>query len=131
MYTFANCYSLSNISLPNCEYLSGYTFQGCSTLSSILLPKCTTISGTYTFSGCINLSIIDLPIFSSSISMGAFRSCYNLLKLYLRGSYVCELKALGAFYSTPISNYTTSTGGVYGSIYVPASLVDLYKSATN
>jgi len=44
---------------------------------------------------------------------------------------VCTLSNINAFGSTPISNYTTSTGGVYGSIYVPASLVDSYKTATN
>ena len=33
--------------------------------------------------------------------------------------------------STPISNYTSSTGGVYGSIYVPASLYNDYVTDTN
>jgi len=47
------------------------------------------------------------------------------------GSSVCTLSNVNAFTSTPISNYTTSTGGVHGSIYVPASLYDTYIASTN
>ena len=41
------------------------------------------------------------------------------------------LQNINAFTSTPISNYTTSTGGVYGSIYVPESLYSSYIASTN
>lgn len=44
---------------------------------------------------------------------------------------VVSLGNINAFSSTPISGYTSSTGGVYGSIYVPASLLASYKAATN
>ena len=44
---------------------------------------------------------------------------------------MCTLAAVNAFINTPISNYTTSTGGVYGSIFVPSALLDTYKNATN
>jgi hypothetical protein len=36
-----------------------------------------------------------------------------------------------ALSSTPIWGYTTSTGGVYGSVYVPSSLLTSFKTATN
>lgn len=49
----------------------------------------------------------------------------------LRSEGVAPLVAATAFSSTPISTYTTYTSGVNGSIYVSASLVDAYKSATN
>ena len=39
------------------------------------------------------------------------------------------LQNTNAFINTPISNSTYL--GYYGSIYVPSSLVDTYKSATN
>ena len=43
---------------------------------------------------------------------------------------VCALSSY-VFAYTPISGSTTSTGGVYGSIYVPTSLLTTYKNATN
>ena len=44
---------------------------------------------------------------------------------------MCSNGGTSTFTSTPIAGYTTSTGGVYGSIFVPASLYDRYISATN
>ena len=35
------------------------------------------------------------------------------------------------FASSPISNYTTSTGGVQGSIFVPESLYSAYVESNN
>ena len=128
---FYLCSSLSSISTPLVQSISYRTFYGCSSLTSIYLPSCTVMNGTQPFMGCINLSIVDFSVLGGSISAGAFSSCYNLLNLYLRGSTVCGLANVNAFYSTPISGRTTSTGGVYGSIHVRASLLDTYKTATN
>ena len=47
------------------------------------------------------------------------------------GSSLCSLLNTNAFNATPISTYTASTGGVYGSIYVPESLYDSYIVSTN
>ena len=44
---------------------------------------------------------------------------------------MATLTSTNTFASTPISTYTTSTGGVYGSIYVPDTLLDSYKAANN
>ena len=60
-----------------------------------------------------------------------FSKCYNLLSVYLNVSSVTALSNVNAFISTPISDYTTSTGGVYGSIFVPTSLYSSFISATN
>jgi hypothetical protein len=49
----------------------------------------------------------------------------------LLGSSVATLGNTNVFSSTPISNYTTSTGGVRGSIYVPSSLYNTYITANN
>ena len=84
----------------------------------------------YTFYGCTNLTTVSLSA-CTSIDTYAFRSCYNLLSLYLLGSSIPTLASTNAFISTPISAYTTSTGGVYGSIYVPSSLYNSYLTATN
>ncbi len=66
----------------------------------------------------------------SSIGGSAFGSCYNLIRLYLTS--VTAVPSLGtyAFSSTPIGGYSASAGQ-YGSVYVPTSLVDAFKVATN
>jgi hypothetical protein len=46
-------------------------------------------------------------------------------------SSVCKLAGSNAFKSTPIAGYTTYTSGILGNIYVPASLLSKYQSATN
>jgi hypothetical protein len=51
------------------------------------------------------------------------------VSLTLTNSSVAKLDDINAFGGTPMS--TSSYTGSFGSIYVPASLVDVYKSATN
>ena len=81
---------------------------------------------------CNALSTVTLNWTSATqISNRAFSQCYNLLSFYLLGPTVLPLQNINAFATTPISNYTTSTGGVYGSIYVPESLYSSYITATN
>ena len=157
---FSNCYSLTEIYLPKVKTMGSRVFQNCSLLSSVSLPVCTNIHASAPFGSCssltiislpalisfdgvsgwrdsgcfdkcINLSVINLPKYTGTIFQFHFRSCYNLLSLYLGGSTVCTLESTNAFTSTPISNYTTSTGGVHGSIYVLSSLYNSYKTATN
>lgn len=130
---FYGCSRLSEISFPRCNTIHPYAFTGCSVLGSICLPRCYYI-GAYAFSNCYSLSMVVCSHSSTDAyiySYSAFQKCYNLLSLYLLGSVIYSLSNTNAFISTPISNYTTSTGGVYGSIFVPASLYDSYISATN
>ena len=90
----------------------------------------TTTIGSYAFGGCKNLSQVYFTS-CTYIDNYAFTSCYNLLKVYILGSTVPTLASTRAFYSTPISDYTTSTSGVYGSIFVKASLLTAFKTAAN
>jgi hypothetical protein len=59
-----------------------------------------------------------------------FKNCIYLKSLYLMGSSLCQLYSSNAFASTPIGGYSTYTS-TYGSIYVPASLLTSYQTATN
>ena len=104
---FAYCTSLTTVDLPKASYIGNGAFFYCRLLQSVSLPNVSYI-GSY-----------------------VFRYCYNLLSLYLGGTSVCSLAMSNAFGSTPIAGYTTSTGGVYGSIFVPASLLTSYQTATN
>ena len=126
---FYSCTSLTTINFSKCTSINTYAFYYCTALTSLNFPSCTTISGA-AFSNCTALSVASFPV-CSVIGTSAFYNCYNLLSLYLLGSSVVSLLSQNAFTKTPISGYTTSTGGVYGSIYVPASLYNSYLTATN
>lgn len=95
---------LSNLSVPELKYIGYNAFGSCTSLAVVSLPKCSTI-GSYAFSGCIRLE--SLYILSESVAV-------------LGGS---------VFKSTPM--VASSYLGHFGSIFVPASLVDSYKVATN
>lgn len=125
---FYSCSSLSSINLPNVQSIGSYAFTNCSSLSEINLPMISSL-GNYTFSGCINLHTISLSGTISSIGTWTFANCSKLLSVYLNTSSVIGVNT-NAFVFTPISDYTTATGGVYGTIYVPSSLYSSYLIAT-
>lgn len=124
---FGSCTALTTVSLPTCTILGSSTFINCQSLININLPACTHLSNSV-FTSCINLQTVSLPS-CSYIEMYCFMRCYNLLSLYLLGSSVVSIANINVFSSTPMSNYTTSTGGVYGKIYVPSSLYNSYITA--
>ena len=140
---FQYCYSLSQISLPMCSYIGADAFQYCNPLSQVSLPMCSYI-GAIAFYNCSSLSQISLPVCSyiglgafyncssltqvnlpmcSYIDANAFWGCSSLSRITIGYSGVCSLST-SVFYNTKITSST-------GDIYVPASLVNAYKSATN
>ena len=141
---FMSCSSLTQIDLPMCSYIDSSAFYTCSPLTQISLPVCSYI-GRGAFYSCISLTQIDLPM-CSYIDSAAFQSCSSLTQVNLpmcsyinRGAFgycsslsiitigyssICGLATSTAFSNTQITSST-------GIIYVPASLVDKYKSATN
>lgn len=140
---FGSCISLSQVSLPMCSYIAGYAFQDCRSLSQASLPMCSYIGeaafneckslsqisismcsyiGSYAFRSCGSLKQVSLPK-CSYIGNYAFLFCYELNTITIGYSGVCSLGS-SVFYRTLITSST-------GDIYVPASLVNAYKSATN
>ena len=121
-YAFYACYSLTQVSLPMCSSIGFGAFQDCTSLSQVSLPMCSSIDTT-AFQNCQSLTQIDLPM-CSYIADGAFTDCNSLSIITIGYSSICSLGGFGAFTNTPIASGT-------GSIYVPASLADAYKSAEN
>lgn len=128
MSAFTRCSRLTSINFPNCPSIANYAFNYCPSLTDVSLPSCQILNNSV-FSNCYALPTISLPA-ATTISAGVFNKCYNLKSLYLMGSSVCALKNSNAFLSTPIGGYSASAG-TYGSIYVPASLLTSYQTATN
>ena len=125
---FADCKSLSYISMPECITLGANAFYSCTSLETAYIPKCETIDGN-AFEGCTKLSELYLPVCKSLKNQYQFRNCTILEKLVLLSESVCQIFRSNALQNTPIAN--SSYLGYFGSIYVPASLVDAYKSASN
>ena len=120
---FTSCSKkLVNVNFPACTNIGNYAFNGCKSLTSVNFPACTNI-GNYAFSSCTNLKSVNFPV-CINIGSNAFYKCTSLATLILGNSSICTLVNSNAFTSTPIKSGT-------GYIYVPASLVDAYKTATN
>ena len=114
--------NLQSIDLHKCVTLRVSTFNGCSNLIDVSLPICETIEDD-AFKNCTSLYQLSLPM-CSNIMYSAFYGCSSLSIITIGYSGVCNLKYSNVFDDTQITSST-------GSIYVPASLVDAYKSASN
>ena len=146
-YAFRGCQYLTGVSLPSVTSIGAQTFSACSRISYVDLPKVThTAAGAFSYlTTCTDYSLPVLQVIGSSafysnwalttltlpavttISAYAFRYCSTLMSIYFTGSTVPTL-ASTAFANMPMS---VSVNNVYGSIYVPSSLVATYKAATN
>ena len=148
-YAFIRCKSLPSADLPNCTTIRGHAFYYCQKLSHVNIPACTIIGtdafgycaklssinplactelGIDAFENCTSLSTISLPA-CTLINNHAFSNCRSLMNVYLMGNSVCTLSGSMVFTNTPMVNSTYT--GAFGSIFVPASLLTQYQSATN
>ena len=147
---FCRCYSLTTISFPAAISIGSGAFNGCDRLTTVSFPVATSIIngafidcsrltaisfpaathiGYYAFGHCYSLTTVSFPA-ATSIGSNAFLECDRLTSFYITNSKLCALLNSNAFSYTPIGGYSASTG-IYGSIYVPASLLTSYKKATN
>lgn len=119
-YAFLNCSSLIKAS-SNCTKVGYGTFQSCVSLSDCNFPNLKYID-YFSFFGCSKLTEFDCRYL---ISMGAYSFQNTGIKaLMIRSESVPTLASSDSFTNTPIASGT-------GYIYVPKSLVDSYKTATN
>ena len=118
-YAFYSCSNLTSVSFPNATSIGSHAFYSCSNLTSVSFPNATSI-GSYAFEYCKGLTSVSFPK-ATSIGTNAFLNCGSLTTLYIGTELdtVCTLSNMDAI----PSNVTN--------IYVPYSLVDSYKSATN
>lgn len=125
--SFNQC-GINTISLPKVTTIPNYTFNECQSLTSIpkeSFPLLTTIND-YGFYNCQHLEIADFQSLTK-IKGNAFARCFLLSTLIIRTNSVCELNNITAFDNTPMRG----RDGKSGIIYVPFSLVDSYKTASN
>ena len=136
-----------SVDLINCENVGLKTFYSNQQLTQVNLPECVSL-GVNAFAECIRLQTISLPkceYIGDSCFQGAFQSNTTGYDININLP-VCSYIGNSAFYWTQRSlTLTLGYDGVVDlpsgshtfeattvrSIYVPASLVDAYKSATN
>lgn len=114
---FSDCTNLRYISFPECRYIDESAFTRVGALSSVYFQKCSEI-GSGAFSRAANIQIASFPS-CEKINNYAFYHAAAKLSLYLMGSSVATLAGSYAFEWTSFN------------VYVPSSLVNTYKAATN
>ena len=79
--------------------------------------------GYYAFMSCSALTTVDFPAVTRILDY-AFYNCSALTTLILCSETMATLRDTNAFTNTPIASGT-------GYIYVPSSLINSYKTASN
>lgn len=113
---------LVSVDAPNALTVNSICFGSCSSLESVSLPVATLIESN-AFKGCVSISLIDLPK-AIKLNWAPFDGCSSLTAVILRSPTLCTINVNTTFINTPIASGT-------GYIYVPKSLVEEYKQATN
>lgn len=115
--------SITEINLNTVTKIGMYGFAYCQQLESAQLQSVTILdSGAFTY--CSKLKTVELSSTSvSRVGASAFNKCTELITLIIRSERVPTLTTT-TFTDTPIASGT-------GYVYVPSTLVESYKTATN
>ena len=86
-YAFADCSSLTEVTIPNSvTNIGDYAFSDCSSLTSVTIGNSVTSIGNYAFLGCSSLTSVTIPNSVTSIGDFAFSSCYRLTSVTISNS---------------------------------------------
>ena len=119
-YAFQNCYSLTNIVIPESVLSIGnYAFQNCYSLTSIVIPESVSSIGRAAFNNCYSLTSIVIPESVSSIGNYAFQNCYSLTNIVIPESV------------SSIGNYAFQNCDSLTSIVIPESVSSIGDSITS
>ena len=121
-YAFALCDKMESLRLPRCKIIGQHSLNGCKKLTEAYFPVATQV-GQYALCNCLIIETLDLPMVTQIDNMG-FLNTQKLYTLILRANQVATLSNVNAFNGSAIAKGT-------GYIYVPATLVDAYKTDTN
>ena len=116
---FSFCHGLTSITIPNSiTSIGSYVFFYCTQLTGITIPDSVTSTGVYVLRGCSNLTSVVIGAGIKQIQPYEFMQCPNLTSLTIKAANPPKLGS-NMFKESKIPV-----------IYVPASSVDAYKSAS-
>ena len=141
--SFDQCNGIDQIDLPNCTKISNRSFASCNKASFINVPLLEEVPAG-AFYGSQTATTANIPLVKKLASQAFYYSRTierldfqqltlieqlalnqtNLTVLIIRTNSVCSLGNANALANSPIAKGT-------GYVYVPRSLVDSYKAATN
>lgn len=127
-YGLLGATSLKSIYMPLLQNLGEEAFYNCVSLEE--LPDLDSAGGvpSHAFAYCVKIK--SARFFNTTyFNQGAFWDCKALESLYVRCTSVPTMQYSNVLGNTPMQY--SSYIGKFGSIFVPASVVDAYKSATN
>lgn len=145
---FAYLSQLVSVSLPNVTEISADGFNGCSALTSINFPNLRCIARA-SFRYCAFSEFITGESFDSRLDSSTFENCDNLQRvdfyhiniIGISGYSLAAINLVTAIFRqtdfvpsivrTAFGGSNTKMNTGEGYIYVPASMVDAYKAATN
>ena len=86
---FANCSSLTSITIPNTVTKIGdYAFEACDSLTEVKFGSEITEIGLYAFSDCTSLKNVNLTESITSLGEGAFYNCLSLTEINIPESVI-------------------------------------------
>lgn len=117
---FYDCKNLAQIDAPALVSIYNNAFHGCVALTEVAFSNLSDIHGQ-AFFGCVGLAKADLGVLSSINEEQHFSGCSALTAVIIRCESMCTLANANTFEGTPIASGN-------GYIYVPAAIIDTYKS---
>lgn len=85
---FGNCYNLTSINIPSGVTSIGDNAFGGTSLTSINIPNGVTSIGNYTFDGCSGLTSVTIGSVVTSIGDGAFNNCESLTSINIPNTLI-------------------------------------------
>ena len=141
---FYGCTNLTNAYFPKATTIEQSAFAGCKSLVSFDFSKVETIQNS-AFNSCTSLE--EITIQSITLNNECFRYCSNLKYVHLKGfkgfsngGHFADCTNLETFIISDIEEVVSLPSNTFnrsgiangiGYIYVPDTLVEQYKSATN
>lgn len=125
-FVFWGCTNLTTVNLPKATYVGLNAFENCKNLEYISFPSATIVYG-YAFLYATKLKTIDFGATVDFARTTSFNNCNSLNTLILRGNGISPLSSTELFNGAG----AFSAGGTGGTVYVPSTLIESYKTATN
>ena len=136
---FEGCSALATVQIQQATTMDINAFKGCSALMDIYAPNMTLLKEA-ALAGCISLRRVYFPSVTefggmNVVGFAAAEKCILLFpKMKKLSNYFGQGSSKNVYLVFPEKSLVTlPTTNIYGecSVYVPADMVDTYKSATN